>query len=145
MQIREKGKKVLFIRTEYKPEQKRTVGYTFGSQDRGLSTICEEVRPLLTVEEVEQLEKWLAERSEKMTVDNLNAGLFVVAYNMQKAADALALDSLVKDLSSEKADEIWEKISNLQKALKKAGFTKPKAAPKKIAEKNNKNQKALDI
>lgn len=145
MQIREKGKKVLFIRTEYKPEQKRTVGYTFASQDRGLSTICEEVRPLLTVEEVEQLEKWLVERSEKMTVASLNAGLFVVAYNMQKAVDALAVDSLAKDLSDEKADEIWQKITDLQKALKKAGFAKPKAAPKKIAEKNNKNQEALDI
>ena len=144
MQIREKGKKVLFIRTEYKPEQKRTVGYTFASQNRGLSTICEEVRPLLTEEEVEQLEKWLVERSEKMTVDNLNAGLFVLTYNMQKAIDALAIDSLAKDLSEEKADEIWGKIADLQKALKKAGFAKPKAA-KKVIEKNNKNQEALDI
>lgn len=145
MQIREKGKKVLFIRTEYKPEQKRTVGYTFASQDRGLSTICEEVRPLLTEEEVEQLEKWLVERSEKITAASLSAGLFVIDYNMQKAIDALAVDSLAKELSSEAADKIWGKIADLQKALKKAGFTRPKAAPKKIAGKNNKNQEALDI
>lgn len=145
MQIREKGKKVLFIRTEYKPEQKRTVGYTFASQDRGLSIICEEVRPLLTEDEVEQLEKWLVERSEKMTAANLGAGLFVLTYNMQKAIDALAVDSLAKELPSETPDEIWRKITDLQKALKKAGFARPKAVPKKIAEKNNKNQEALDI
>ena len=69
MQIREKGKKILCIRTEYKPELKRTVGVTVASFDKWLSTAPESVCQQLTKEEVDQLSKWLSERTENQSVD----------------------------------------------------------------------------
>lgn len=131
MQIREKGKKLLCIRTQYVPEKKRTVGVTVASQDRYMSTVSEEVCRQLTKEEVEQLEKWLSERSEKKAVDRLDFSLSFVAKYMDEAAKALDVDGLKIGLSDEKAAEIWQAHEQLSKALKRAGFKKPTKQTKK--------------
>jgi hypothetical protein len=128
MQIREKGKKLLFIRTEYKPELKRTIGVTVGSQDIGLSTVSDDARRLLTETEVDQLEKWLSERTEKRSVDNASTSLSIAHYSVRRIADSLTVDGAKDSLTTENADLLWVALADLQKALKKAGFPKPKPA-----------------
>ena len=131
MQIREKGKKVLCIRTQYRSELKRTVPFTVASQDKYLSTVSEEVRRQLTETEVEQLEKWLSSRTEKRTVDSLESGLTYVSFSVRRASEALAVEALAKGLSIEDADKIWHSMEELQKSLKKAGFKRPIIKPAK--------------
>lgn len=125
MQFREKGKKVLCIRSVYVPEKKRTIGVTAASQDKDLSTVSKEVGRHLEIEEVDQLEKWLSDREDKKAVDRLKNSLHDVASEMNKSATALNFDSLKNGLSDEEAAKIWEAHEKLSKALKKAGFNKP--------------------
>ena len=125
MQIREKGKKVLCIRTEYKTELKRTIGVTVASQDKYLSTVSEEVCRLLTEQEVDQLKKWLSERTENQSVGSHKMSLSTIVYSVRSATKALTVDDAVSGLSIEKADELWDSLAELQKALKKAGFKRP--------------------
>lgn len=126
MQIREKGKKLLCIRTEYDPTKKRTFGKTVASQDKYMSTVSDEVCRHLTDAEVDQLKKWLSERKEKQSVDMLKTSLSTFKYSARRAADALSVDELKDGLSSDEADEIWLALEKMSKAMRKAGFKKPK-------------------
>lgn len=130
MQIREKGRKVLCIRTEYVPEKKRTYGRTVASQEKYLSTVTNEVRQQLTNEEVDQLEEWLKDRASRQAADRQASSLSLIAGWMDQAAAALDNDSLVSGLSDEQADEIWHAHERLSKALRRGGYRKPKSAPK---------------
>lgn len=131
MQVREKGRKVLCIRTEYVPEKKRTYGRTVASQESYLSSVSEEVRQKLTADEVRELEEWLTRRSEKESADRMKIHLSSVARWMEQAAIALDDDSARSGLSSEQADAIWQAHEKLSKALRRHGYRKPKSAPKK--------------
>lgn len=125
MQIREHGKQLLMIRTNYVPEKKRTVPVTVAKQDKWLSTISDKVRQQLEPEEVEQLENWLSNRTEKQSVDMLNTSLSAVDSIVRRAAESLSVDSISSGLSPEKADAIYAAIETLSKALRKAGHKKP--------------------
>ncbi len=125
MQIREKGKKVLCIRTKYDSEKKRTFGVTVARQDKYLTTVSDEVSQLLTKAEVDHLKKWLSDRIKNREVDSLKSGLSFVHYSVRRAAEALSVDSLAAELSADTADKIWLALDELQKALKKAGFKRP--------------------
>lgn len=125
MQFREKGKKILCIRTEYRPEAKRTVGVTIASFDKYASVAPDEVRQKLRDDEALQLSDWLNERSKNQSVDGLKSSLSTVAFSASRASKALAVESIKNGLSTEDTDEIWRAISELSKALRKAGFKKP--------------------
>lgn len=144
MQIREKGKKILCIRTEYKPELKRTVGVTVASQDKYMSTVSEEVCRLLTKEEVDQLKNWLSERSENQSVEHLKLSLSTASYSVSRAAKALSVESLVSGLSTDEADKLWLSMGELSKALRKAGFKKPGQTKNQSVQKAQDGQLTLD-
>ena len=144
MQIREKGKKILCIRTEYRPEQKRTVGVTVASFSSGKSTVPEEVCQQLTKEEVDQLKNWLSERKESQTADRLKQSLLAAKFTVGRAADALAVDSIAPYLSNAEADVLWGEIERLTKALKKAGHPRPKQTEKRSAKDEKTGELALD-
>ena len=129
MQIRESGKKVICIKTEYVPEKKRTYGRTVASQDRYLSTVSNEVRQQLSSDEVDELQKWLDDRAKKDEVDTLKFKLSTIGYSMSKAAEALETEA--GELDEKQAADAWEAISRLQKALKKAGHPRPRKQTKK--------------
>lgn len=132
MQIKERGKKVVCIKTEYVPEKKRTYGRQVASQDSYLSTVSEEVRRQLKKEDVDQLQKWLDDRQEKDRVDSIKRGLSVVSSTQARAAKALN-SGLTDEFDEQQASEIWESISQLQKALKKAGYPRPRQSQRQPA------------
>lgn len=144
MQIREKGRKVLCIRTEYVPEKKRTFGRTVASQESFLSTVSDEVRQQLTKEEVDQLQEWLSERDKAREVDSLKTRLSMVGRWMESAADALEVDDLREGLSADQADAIWEAHERLSKALRRHGFKKPQK-PAKPRQKRSEQQSDLPL
>lgn len=128
MQIRERGKKVVCIKTEYVPEKKRTYGRTVASQSKYMSTVSYEVCQQLNKEEVDELQKWLDDRQERQNVSSLQVSLsFVVDYTAEAAE---ALETGAADLSDEQADKLWQDMARLQKALKKAGHPRPKKQTK---------------
>jgi molecular chaperone DnaK (HSP70) len=131
MQIRERGKKVVCIKTEYVPEKKRTYGRVVASQDKFLSTVSDDVCQQLSKEEVDELQKWLDDRQEKETVDMLERRLSIVRAVTEGAAEALERD--LGELADSQADEIWQAMARLQKALKKAGHPRPRKQTKKPA------------
>lgn len=125
MQIKERGRKVVCIKTEYVPEKKRTYGRQVASQDSHLTTVSEEVRRQLNKEDVDDLQKWLDDRAKKEEVDTLKFKLSTIGYSVNKAAEALDA-GLGEDLDAEQAAAIWAGISRLQKALKKSGHPRPR-------------------
>lgn len=135
MQIREQGRQLQCIRTEYVPEKKRTYGRVVAKQDRSLSTITDEVRQLLTEEEVDELETYLSKREERISVAIMRNSLSTVWDCMRRASIALSVDELKDELSSEEADDIYRSMEELTKALRKAGFKRPvKAKATKAAD-----------
>lgn len=144
MQIRERGKKILCIRTEYRPEIKRTVGVTVASFDKYMSTVPESVCQQLTKEEVDELKEWLSERTEKQSVDSMKNCLSTSSYIVSRAAKALSVESIASGLSTEEADKIWLSLGEMSKALRKAGFKKPQQTKKQTAQKTQDGQLTLD-
>jgi hypothetical protein len=133
MQIREQGRQLQCIRTEYVPEKKRTFGRVVAKQDRYLSTVADEVRQQLTNEEVDELENYLSKRKEKESVDRLTDSLSHVGYSICRATEALSVDSIASGLSSADAVAIYEGMAALAKALNKAGHKRPARAKKQPA------------
>lgn len=144
MQIREHGRQLLMIRTNYVPEKKRTVPVTVAKQDKWLSKVSDEVRQQLTKEEVEQLESWLSSRAEKESVERLESSLSVVEGIVCRAAEALSVESLASGLSSDKAAAIYASMDALAKALRKAGHKKPARQAKEALPAMDERQLPLD-
>lgn len=153
MQIREKGKKVLLIKTEYDSSKKRTFGKTVASQNIGLSTVSKEIRQLsedesvdtITKKDVDQLRTWLAEREYNQEVNSLKLHLSTFDHSANKAAEALSVERLKDGLSKEKADEIWLALDRMSKAMRKAGFKKPKPEPKQPSTPKAESQQQISL
>lgn len=145
MQIREKGRKILCIRTEYVPEKKRTYGRTIASQESSLSTVSDEVRQQLTNDEVDHLEKWLLERAESKRIDSLLYHLRMITYDIDAVVEALEVDSLRDRLSKEQADKIWLAHERLSKSLRRHKFPKPKTPKKPRPKPENDDQPGLPL
>lgn len=144
MQIREHGRQLLMIRTNYIPEKKRTVPVTVAKQDKWLSSVSDEVRQQLTKEEVEQLENWLSSRTEKQSVERLESSLSIVEGVVCRSAKALSVESLASGLSPEKAAAIYAGMDALAKALRKAGHKKPARQAKAAQSAMDERQLPLD-
>jgi len=129
MQIRQHGKQVLCIRTEYVAAKKRTVGVTVAKQESYLSTVSESVRRQLTELEVDQLTSWLSERETAKRLDRDNYYMSTVTDNVRRVTESLSVDGVADGLSQEWSGALWDAIGALQKALRKAGHPKP-AEPK---------------
>ena len=126
MQIREHGKQLLMIRTAYNKEKKRTEPVTVAKQERYMSTVSDNVRQQLTNDEVEHLEKWLSQRTEKSSVSMLNYHLSTIDSTVRQATEAMSVPELAIKMNSERATELYLLIGSFEKALKKAGYKKTK-------------------
>lgn len=130
MQIREKGKKVLLIRTEYIPEKKRTIGRTIASQDIELDFASEEVEKVIERDECEQLDMWLYHRREAKKLNAANETVEAASKDIRRLADAL-LKRGRNELPEGWGESVLDELDNLKKSLKKSGIklTRPKKSP----------------
>ena len=126
MQIREHGKQLLMIRTAYNREKKRTEPVTVAKQARYLATVSDNVRQQLTNDEVEHLEKWLSQRTEKSSVNNQGYSLLIIADTVRRATEAMSVPELASMMTAERATELYALMGSFEKALKKAGYKKTK-------------------
>ena len=126
MQIREKGMRLVLIRTKYDSTVKRGVSKQIGSLSKFETVIPDDVRPNLEADEIEQLEQFLAESAAARSARNQASTVKTGQYSLGQLVSALGDPEAVKELDQARADAIWEQISALQKALKKAGFKRPR-------------------
>lgn len=134
MMFREKGRRVLCLRSQYDPERKRTYARTVASLERGLSTVPEEVRQQIESEEVEQLEEWLSEQQRKRWVAESRLTLMLTPRTLWRASRSLDDEDVREVLDQEVAREMYRAMQALAKALRRAGFPRTRVmrqTPKK--------------
>lgn len=133
MQIREKGKRVLCIRTVYDTDKRRGISQQLLSFPYYTDSITEitdekeraqlaELRP----EEREELIAWLAKRAEEKALRLNIYRVKGIASLLNDAIQSLKDPEAVAALDEAQANEAWLKIRELQQALKAAGFKRPK-------------------
>lgn len=144
MMFREKGQKVVCLRSEYMPDKKRTRAVQVASFDKWLSTAPDEVCQLLEPEEVDQLKEWLSERGRKRSVESLKLSLSNVHYSACRAVEALAVDEIAATMTADQGADLFDAITELRKSLKRAGF-EPRKQPKKQAVDAPDNQQSLGL
>ena len=161
MMFREKGNKVVCLRSQYLTEKKRTHAVQIASFDKWLSTAPNEVCQLLDSEEIEQLNKWLSEREEKKAVDSHINSMTYIAGSLGRLTEALADERAVSAVYHSEhdknhprngeplfdqawADRLFDAIADARKALKKAGF---KPSPKEPVNKavDGVNNEAVNV
>lgn len=127
MQIREQGRLIQCIRSTYDKDKGRSFQKVVATLKRWHSEVPTEGMDELTDAEKQELAAWLAERQEKSQASDR-------AYAVTGASGSL--DRIVKALaagvepSPAQAVAIWKGLTDLGKALRKAGHPKPKPAPK---------------
>ena len=144
MMFREKGKKVICLRSEYLTDKKRTRAVQVASFDRWLSTAPNEVCQLLEPEEVDQLKEWLSKREKEKSVESLKGSLSHIRYSVCRATEALAVDEVAATMTADQGADLFDAITELRKALKRAGF-QPRKQPKKQAVDSPDNQRSLGL
>ena len=121
MQIKEKGRRLYLIRTEYRPEKKRTYGKTIGKMDSEQEAIPNELISTLTNEECQQLKKYLVDNKNIKNVDRENITLTTIDISIQRAASALERGVPIHESQGQK---IYKAVDRLKKAMRKAGHKK---------------------
>lgn len=126
MQIRERGRRLLLLRTHYDKERQRTFGRTFATLDASLREPPADVLELLSEDEIEQLRAWFAERDAARTRAAAKMALATVAAGNRRAAQALADEGARGSFSEPDAEEVYSSVDELTKALRRAGFKRQK-------------------
>ena len=125
MQFRVQARRVQCIRATYDPSIKRARQVVVASFSRWSDSIPADEVADLTDQERAELATWWAEqradqdaRLRRVVLRDLGRRLGALADEVEQAADG--------ELSAEQAVAAWEQIARLQKALKRAGFPRPK-------------------
>lgn len=129
MQIREQGRKLQCIRSVYDPAPvKRSHQKVVATFPRYITSMPTEGLDELTVQERKELDDWLTTRRNKQQSEHRS----FVARSAEKWLGELsaAVTSNEPAMTPERAAAIWKGISDVAKALRKAGHPKPKAARK---------------
>lgn len=130
MQIREQGKRILCLRTAYKPEKKRTQAYQVASFPNYSRTIPDDVLALLNDAEIKKLKEWMQDRQDKgvLAIQLIQARF--IGKTITEVAESLSVESVSKTFTAQMANDFWAAMDVAAKALKKAGFPKPKKSKK---------------
>ena len=128
MQLREKGRRILILRSEYVPEKKRTIARTVGSISRGQTTVPEDVRSKLTENEAADVQEQLRQRSEKRSAETARLNVKWMGKDIERLAESVEDDQGAEALDDKSAQAAYAAIDRLQKALRKRGYTRPKAS-----------------
>lgn len=125
MQFRIQARRVQCIRATYDPTIKRARQVVVASFNRWSDRIPADEVAELTDQERAELAVWWAEqqadqaaRFRALNLSGLGRRLGELVDDVEQAADG--------ELSAEQAAQAWEQVSRLQKALKRAGHTRPK-------------------
>lgn len=146
MQIRERGNKTVCIKTTYDTIAKRTFGHTVFSQSKYLDKPAHNAGEKLTPEEVEELREWLSEREKRRNHEQAINSVKIAESWIRDAVRALQEYEEAKTvLTEEKADSLFEAISELRKELKRAGYTSPRQKKLQKASQKPSDERQADL
>jgi hypothetical protein len=131
MQIRETGDRITLIRVAPDPTGRYKRQEVIGTFRRDGNSVPKNLLANLTADERLRLKQWL-------TVDASRQSLAAHRETFSKVGsqiDALvaALDEAAEFLNPTEADALWQRLAQVSRALKRAGFEKPKRATKPIS------------
>lgn len=126
MQFKEVGGKIQVIAYRgYDKEKKRAVTKMLGSLAKHTFRPSDGLIESLTVEEKTELQSFIAEKQQSDLIKARQYLIDSADSSIKRVADCLANESV--NLDERQSDKIWSAISDLQVALRKRGFKKPKA------------------
>ena len=123
MQFREQGKKIQCIRSTYDPASKRSHQKVVASFNRWVDSLPSAVLEVLTEAERAELVAWFDARQAKARASRQQWRVGDAPRTLADLAEAIrAADTL----TAEHAAKIWAGLADVAKALRKAGYPKPK-------------------
>lgn len=135
MQFRIQGHKIQCIRSTYDSEIKRSRQKVVASFDRWADKIPSDGLDDFTPEEHEELKVWWANRQSEKEASFNRVYVRSSTSDMARMVRSISTEDGASELTEELASSLWEQITELQKALRKAGFPRPKASKAKPAAK----------
>ena len=126
MQFRIQGQKIQCIRSTYDSEIKRSRQKVVASFDKWTDKIPSVGLDDFTDEEREELAAWLSQRAEEQTAASKVTALLIAESSIARISAAVASEHALEVLDEALAARVWTEIIELQKALRKAGYPRPK-------------------
>jgi hypothetical protein len=127
MRFKESKKIIMCIRTTYDIDKKRGVDKTIVSIDKYLTKVPQEAIDELEAEEVEQLQALLDARQKSHATLSASLAIRFLPTHLNEAIKALGDESQRAQVTAETAEKIWAALDDMRRAMRKAGFAKPKA------------------
>ena len=126
MQFRIQGQKIQCIRSTYDSEIKRSRQKVVASFDKWTDKMPSVGLDDFTDEEREELAAWLSQRAEEQTAASKVTALLIAESSIARIRAAVASEHALEVLDEALAARVWTEIIELQKALRKAGYPRPK-------------------
>lgn len=122
MQIREQGRKIQFIRSEYQSDLKRSTSKVVASCSRYATSLMPEEAEHLTPAEQEQVAAYFDKKRQDNADWRRNYSVQSLHEAMQQTIAHLQAG---QPLEPAYANQLWQSMALLQKTLKKTGYAKP--------------------
>lgn len=123
MQFREQGKKIQCIRSTYDPASKRSHQKVVATFDRWADKLPSAGLEELTDAERQQLAAWFDAR-QSAKAERMNQ--YRASVGGQTLADLADAIRAAGTLTDDQAAAVWRGLADVAKALRKAGYPKPK-------------------
>lgn len=130
MQFRIQGQRIQCIRSVYDTDTKRCKQHLIVSFPKWSDKIPTDDLADLTPEEHQELKVWWANREAEKEASFNRFYVRSSASDMARMVRSISTEDGAGELTEELASSIWEQITELQKALRKAGYPRPKATKK---------------
>lgn len=129
MQIKRRGKKLVFIRFVYDQERKRTVNRSLGTQAIYLDHLTDELKGKMTYAEILQADAWFDEQKKAALTLQRDMSVLYMSKKIDECAASVAdAEIQARILDRDVADEIYDSIKVLTAALRQAGYKRARAA-----------------
>ena len=144
MQFRKAGNRIQVLAYRgYDNEKKRAIVKMLGSFDAFSYSYPDDLTADMSEEEKLELAEYIENHKKEKEADRLNSAINYLKFALKNGINAL--DKGAKFESESGALVVWEDVIALQKALRKAGYPKPKKQQKPTAAKVPEGQESLNL
>lgn len=125
MQFREQAKRIQCLRSVYDAQTKRCRQQLVASVYRYIDRPPLEGLEALTEAERSEFEEWLRARQTRDQASRRRGQALTLSYTLRNLVDLVGDEEV---MSAAIAEEMWQGLTTLSKALVKAGYPRPKRA-----------------
>ncbi|WP_298066461.1 hypothetical protein [uncultured Acinetobacter sp.] len=144
MQFKPVGNRIQLVAYRgYDKEKRRAIVKVLGSMDAYTLDVPKDLLDVLSEDEKAEVVSYIADTKAKNQKRNNTLSVQYVGSSLTRVAD-LVLDGVEDyELDEQWGIEVWAALEKMQKALKKAGYARPKREPK--SKPVNQQQAGLDL